>query len=56
MPLQKLRPYREAAAGFGIGVVAAIRGVAGGRLLIPTIRLLFGKGKNRWCLTLLVSG
>ncbi|MFG3506506.1 TSUP family transporter [Streptomyces sp. NPDC047821] len=28
-------------AGFGIGVVAAIMGVAGGELLIPTITLLF---------------
>ncbi|WP_067821505.1 sulfite exporter TauE/SafE family protein [Actinomadura kijaniata] len=30
-----------AVAGFGIGVVAAIMGVAGGELLIPTIVLLF---------------
>ncbi|WP_411105226.1 TSUP family transporter [Streptomyces sp. cmx-4-9] len=30
-------------AGFGIGVVAAIVGVAGGELLIPTIVLLFGE-------------
>ncbi|AOZ01408.1 hypothetical protein BKK81_17840 [Cupriavidus sp. USMAHM13] len=30
------------AAGFGIGVVAAIMGVAGGELLIPTLTLLFG--------------
>ncbi|WP_432044051.1 TSUP family transporter [Streptomyces cadmiisoli] len=29
-------------AGFGIGVVAAIMGVAGGELLIPTSVLLFG--------------
>lgn len=29
-------------AGFGIGVVAALMGVAGGELLIPTIILLFG--------------
>ena len=29
-------------AGLGIGVVAALRGVAGGELLIPTIVLLFG--------------
>lgn len=28
--------------GFGIGVVAALMGVAGGELLIPTITLLFG--------------
>jgi uncharacterized membrane protein YfcA len=30
------------AAGFGIGVVAAVMGVAGGELLIPTIVLLYG--------------
>ncbi|WP_376093986.1 sulfite exporter TauE/SafE family protein [Roseomonas sp. CCTCC AB2023176] len=30
------------AAGFGIGVVASIMGVAGGELLIPTLVLLFG--------------
>ncbi len=29
-------------AGFGIGVVAAVMGVAGGELLIPTLILLFG--------------
>ena len=29
-------------AGFGIGVVAALMGVAGGELLIPTLILLFG--------------
>src|SRR5262249_37973115 len=29
-------------AGFGIGVVAAMLGVAGGELLIPTLILLFG--------------
>ena len=29
-------------AGFGIGVVASVMGVAGGELLIPTIMLLFG--------------
>jgi uncharacterized membrane protein YfcA len=29
-------------AGFGIGVVASLLGVAGGELLIPTIILLFG--------------
>lgn len=29
-------------AGFGIGVVAALLGVAGGELLIPTILLLYG--------------
>jgi hypothetical protein len=31
-----------ALAGFGIGVVASLMGVAGGELLIPTIVLLFG--------------
>lgn len=31
-----------AVAGFGIGIVAAIMGVAGGELLIPTLILLFG--------------
>lgn len=30
------------AAGFGIGIVAALLGVAGGELLIPTLVLLFG--------------
>lgn len=30
------------AVGFGIGVVAALMGVAGGELLIPTLVLLFG--------------
>src|SRR5579871_6661437 len=30
------------AAGFAIGVVAALLGVAGGELLIPTLMLLFG--------------
>ena len=29
-------------AGFAIGVVAALLGVAGGELLIPTLILLFG--------------
>lgn len=29
-------------AGFGIGVVASLMGVAGGELLIPTLVLLFG--------------
>ena len=31
-----------ALVGFGIGVIAALMGVAGGKLLIPTIVLLFG--------------
>ncbi|MFF3214325.1 sulfite exporter TauE/SafE family protein [Streptomyces sp. NPDC002886] len=44
------------AAGFGIGVVAAIMGVAGGELLVPTIVLLFGEGiKTAGSLSLLVS-
>lgn len=30
------------AAGFGIGVVASLMGVAGGELLIPTLMLVFG--------------
>ncbi len=30
------------AAGFGIGIVAALLGVAGGELLMPTLVLLFG--------------
>jgi uncharacterized membrane protein YfcA len=29
-------------AGFGIGVIASLMGVAGGELLIPTIIMLFG--------------
>lgn len=45
-----------AAAGFGIGVVAAVMGVAGGELLIPTIVLLFGQDiKTAGSLSLLVS-
>jgi uncharacterized protein len=45
-----------AAAGFGIGVVAAIMGVAGGELLIPTIVLLYGVDtKLAGSLSLLVS-
>ncbi|MEU9429076.1 sulfite exporter TauE/SafE family protein [Streptomyces sp. NPDC048342] len=43
-------------AGFGIGVVAAIMGVAGGELLIPTIVLLFGLDiKTAGSMSLLVS-
>ncbi|WP_241253450.1 sulfite exporter TauE/SafE family protein [Streptomyces sp. W1SF4] len=43
-------------AGFGTGVVAAIMGVAGGELLIPTIVLLFGQDiKTAGSLSLLVS-
>ena len=36
------RPSPGVVAGFGIGVVAAVMGVAGGELLIPTIVLLYG--------------
>lgn len=44
------------AAGFGIGVVAALLGVAGGELLIPTIVLLFGQDiKVAGSLSLMVS-
>lgn len=44
------------AAGFGIGAVAAIMGVAGGELLIPTIVLLYGIDiKTAGSLSLLVS-
>ncbi|MFD7325377.1 sulfite exporter TauE/SafE family protein [Streptomyces sp. NPDC059875] len=43
-------------AGFGIGVVAAIMGVAGGELLIPTIVLLFAVDiRAAGSLSLLVS-
>lgn len=43
-------------AGFGIGVVAAVMGVAGGELLIPTITVLFGIDvKLAGSLALLVS-
>ncbi|MFG2295430.1 sulfite exporter TauE/SafE family protein [Streptomyces sp. NPDC048603] len=43
-------------AGFGIGVVAAIMGVAGGELLIPTIVLLFAVDiRTAGSLSLLVS-
>ncbi len=44
------------AAGFGIGVVAALLGVAGGELLIPTLILLFGADvKLAGSLSLVVS-
>jgi len=43
-------------AGFGIGVVAAIMGVAGGELLIPSILLLFAVDiKTAGTLSLMVS-
>jgi uncharacterized membrane protein YfcA len=45
-PAMRLAPVARLAAGiaagFGIGVVAALLGVAGGELLIPTVMLLFG--------------
>jgi uncharacterized membrane protein YfcA len=37
-----LQTIAGVAAGFGIGIVAAVLGVAGGELLIPTLVLLFG--------------
>lgn len=43
-------------AGFGIGVVASLMGVAGGELLIPTLVLLFGADiKLAGSLSLMVS-
>jgi uncharacterized protein len=43
LPLRgPLQVVAGVAAGFGIGVVAAVMGVAGGELLIPTIVLLHG--------------
>jgi uncharacterized membrane protein YfcA len=46
IPVAHLNPVARAiaglAAGVGIGVVAALMGVAGGELLIPTIVLLYG--------------
>ena len=43
-------------AGFGIGIVAAMLGVAGGELLIPTLILLFGLDvKLAGSMSLLVS-
>jgi uncharacterized membrane protein YfcA len=43
-------------AGFGIGMVAALLGVAGGELLIPTIVLLYGVDiKLAGSLSLMVS-
>ncbi|UUU20205.1 sulfite exporter TauE/SafE family protein [Streptomyces sp. DSM 40750] len=51
-----VRVVAGAAAGFGIGVVAAIMGVAGGELLIPTIVLLYAVDiKLAGSLSLLVS-
>ncbi|CRK56664.1 hypothetical protein [Alloactinosynnema sp. L-07] len=51
-----VRAVAGVAAGFGIGVVAAIMGVAGGELLIPTITLLYAVDiKLAGSLSLLVS-
>lgn len=60
IPSLNLPPLAQAiagvVAGFGIGVVAAIMGVAGGELLIPTIVLLYGVDtKLAGSLSLLVS-
>lgn len=60
VPALALQPLAQAfagiLAGFGIGVVAAIMGVAGGELLIPTIVLLYGVDiKLAGSLSLLVS-
>jgi len=60
IPTLNLPPVAQAlagvVAGFGIGVVAAIMGVAGGELLIPTIVLLYGVDtKLAGSLSLLVS-
>ncbi|MBP2226763.1 putative membrane protein YfcA [Azospirillum agricola] len=58
-PLVEAGPLRLVAglaAGFGIGVVAALLGVAGGELLIPTIVLLYGQDiKLAGSLSLMVS-
>jgi uncharacterized membrane protein YfcA len=37
-----IQVFSGAGAGFGIGVVASLLGVAGGELLIPTLVFLFG--------------
>lgn len=51
-----LRMLAGVVAGFGIGVVAALLGVAGGELLIPTIVLLYGLDiKLAGSLSLMVS-
>lgn len=60
LPTLALPPVAQAvvgvAAGFGIGVVAAIMGVAGGELLIPTIVVLYAVDvKLAGSLSLLVS-
>ncbi len=59
MPLLEDEPIRFVAglvAGLGIGIVAALLGVAGGELLIPTIVLLYGLDiKLAGSLSLMVS-
>lgn len=51
-----LRTISGIVAGFGIGIVAALMGVAGGELLIPTIVLLFAVDiKTAGSLSLAVS-
>lgn len=60
LPPVSLPPIAQAivgvAAGFGIGVVAAIMGVAGGELLIPAITVLYDVSpKLAGSLSLLVS-
>jgi uncharacterized protein len=60
IPHLTLPPTTQAAAGvvagFGIGVVAAVMGVAGGELLIPTITVLYAVDvKLAGSLSLLVS-
>lgn len=53
---EPVRLVAGVAAGFGIGVVAALMGVAGGELLIPTLVLLFAVDvKLAGSLSLLVS-
>lgn len=51
-----LRPVAGALTGLGIGVVAAVMGVAGGELLIPTFVLLYAvDARTAGSLSLLVS-
>lgn len=51
-----IRMFAGAVAGFGIGMVAALLGVAGGELLIPTIVVLYGLDiKLAGSLSLMVS-
>ncbi len=56
LPAGAVRIFAGLAAGFGIGMVAALLGVAGGELLIPTIVLLYGLNiKLAGSLSLMVS-